>query len=199
MKACLVKAGLWSNETHEEALKSLLQECECSLAANPRPRPRVSLHNSEKGEELCVDIIYLDAVPYLHAEDKYSAFSASSRLISRLITDQIRALMEIWILPHGAPKRITVDSEYEKVEFRAFCEKIGCNLVVVATEAHHQSGTIEAGNRVLRMFYRRMKLAEKQLNQLQGWANIRHIHIHIHIREYSSNMNMTFLLNIRRI
>jgi hypothetical protein len=33
----------------------------------------------------------------------------------------------------------------------------------------------------------------------QGWANIRHVHIHIHIREYSSNMNMTFLLNIRRI
>jgi hypothetical protein len=171
MKACLVKAGLWSNETHEKALKSLLEECECSLAAKPRPRPRVSLHNTEKGEELCIDIIYFDAVPYLHAEDRYSAFSACSRLTSRLITDQIGALTEIWILPHGAPKRIAADFEYDKAEFRAFCDKIGCDLVVVATEAHHQNGTIEAGNRVLRMFYRRIRLAEKQLNQLQVVEN----------------------------
>ena len=35
--------------------------------------------------------------------------------------------------------------------------------MIVATEAHHQNGTIESGNRVLRMFFRRIRLAEKLL------------------------------------
>jgi hypothetical protein len=64
----------------------------------------------------------------------------------------------------GIPKRLTADSEYDKEEFRAFCDSIGCGLIIIATEAHHQNGTIEAGNRVLRMFFRRIRMAERHLN-----------------------------------
>jgi Reverse transcriptase (RNA-dependent DNA polymerase) len=171
MKTCLVKAGLWEEQAHSEALKAILKDCACNLARKPKPYPRVSLSSTHKGEELCIDIIYLEGVPHLHAEDKYTAFSACSKLANRLLSEQISTLSNIWITPHGAPKRITADSEYDKAEFRAFCDKIGCGLIITATEAHHQNGTIEAGNRILRMFYRRIRMAERQLTPLQAINN----------------------------
>jgi Reverse transcriptase (RNA-dependent DNA polymerase) len=171
MKACIVKAGLWEEQAHSEALKAILEDCACNLAKNPKPYPRVSLSSTHKGEELCIDIIYLEGVPHLHAEDKYTAFSACSKLANRLISEQIATLSNVWITPHGTPKRITADSEYDKAEFRAFCDGIDCDLVITATEAHHQNGTIEAGNRILRMFYRRIRMAERQLTPLQAVEN----------------------------
>jgi hypothetical protein len=126
----------------------------------PNSHPRVSIRSTQQGEEVCTDIIYLERIPYLHAEDRYTAFSECSRLQNRLILEQVRTLSNIWIPSHGVPKRITPDSEYDKAEYRAFCDSIVCELAIVATEANHQNGTIEAGNRVLRIFYGRIRIAE---------------------------------------
>ena len=93
----------------------------------------------------------------------YSGFSACSRLKSRAISDQIRTLSDMWTDVYKQPKRITADSEYDKSQFRDYYNNMDCELVIVATEAHHQNGTIESGNRVLRMVFRRIRLAEKQL------------------------------------
>jgi hypothetical protein len=60
-------------------------------------------------------------------------------------------------------KRLTADAEYDKSRFRAYWYSMDRELVIVATEAHHQDGTIEAGNRVLRMVFRHIRMAEKQL------------------------------------
>jgi hypothetical protein len=86
----------------------------------PDSHPRVSIRITQQGEEVCIDIFYLEGIPYLHAEDRYMAFSECSRLQNRLISEQVRTLSNIWIPPHGVPKRITPDSEYDKVEFSAF-------------------------------------------------------------------------------
>jgi hypothetical protein len=139
-------------------------ECGCRQAKRPQAHPRVSLSSAQKGHELCIDIIYFEGIPHLHAEDKFTALSACSRLASRKIHEQINTLSAIWMSPRGIPKRLTADSEYDKEEFRAFCDSIGCELIIIATEAHHQNGTIEAGNRVLRMFFRRIRMAEGHLN-----------------------------------
>jgi hypothetical protein len=168
MKSCLVKASLWDENTHDEALKAILKECACGLAKAPQLHPRVSLSSTKKGEELCIDVVYLEGIPHLHAEDKYTALSACSQLSSRQISDQIIVLSDIWISSHGAPKRITADSEYDKAAFRSFCASIGCQLFIIATEAHHQNGTIESGNRILRMFFRRIRISEKQMNLPQA-------------------------------
>jgi hypothetical protein len=164
MKACLIKAQLWDESVHEEALNTILQECQCNLAKKPQLHPRVSLSTVQKGEELCMDVIYLEGIPHLHMEDKYTALSSCCRLENRQISTQVDTLSRIWIQPRGSPRRITADPEYDKLEFRAYCDSIGCELVIVATEAHHQNGTIEAGNRILRMFFRRIRMAEKQMD-----------------------------------
>jgi hypothetical protein len=76
VKTCRVKAGLLEEGAHSEALKVILEDCACNLARKPKPYPRVSLSSTNKGEELCIDIIFLEGLPHLHAEDKYTAFSA---------------------------------------------------------------------------------------------------------------------------
>jgi hypothetical protein len=152
MKKSLIRAKLWDEESHAEALKTIIDECVCSLAHRPRPPPRVSLSSVEKGDEICIDIVYFEGIPHLHAEDKFSAFSACVRLKDRSIATQTQTLKALWIERYGNPKRITADSEYDKPLFYKFCSEYDIALSIVATEAHNQNGTIEAGNRVLRMF-----------------------------------------------
>jgi transposase InsO family protein len=164
MKTCLIRAKLWDEETHAEALKTVINECACSMARRPLPPPRVSLSSVEKGDEICIDIVYFEGIPHLHAEDKFSAFSACVRLKDRSMITQTAALNALWIERYGKPKKITADSEYDKPLFFEFCSKYGITLSIIATEAHNQNGTIEAGNRVLRMFFRRIRLSEPQLN-----------------------------------
>ena len=164
MKQCLIRAKLWDEESHSEALKTIIDECACSLAHKPRPPPRVSLSSVEKGDEICIDIVYFEGIPHLHAEDKFSAFSACVRLKNRSMITQTEALETLWIERYGKPKRITADPEYDKPLFYEFCSKYGITLSIIATEAHNQNGTIEAGNRVLRMFFRRIRQSEPQLN-----------------------------------
>jgi hypothetical protein len=50
-------------------------------------------------------------------------------------------------------------------------QKYDIALSIVATEAHNQNGTIEAGNRVLWMFFRQIGLSEPQLNLEQVVEN----------------------------
>jgi hypothetical protein len=80
------------------------------------------------------------------------------------MVEQIRALSAVWIEPCVNPNRITAYTDYDMNEFRAFCEKTACKLIIIAADAHHQNGTIEAGNRTLRMFVRYIQISEKQLD-----------------------------------
>ena len=113
MKQCLIRAKLWDEESHSEALKTIIDECACSLAHKPRPPPRVSLSSVEKGDDICIDIVYFEGIPHLHAEDKFSAFSACVRLKDRSMITQTDALETLWIERYGKPKRITADPEYD--------------------------------------------------------------------------------------
>jgi hypothetical protein len=139
----------------------------CSLTHRPRPPPRVSLSSVEKGGKICIDIVYFEGIPHLHAEHIFSAFSACVRLKDRSMATQTETLKALWIERYQKNKRIAADSEYDKPLFYEFCSKYRIALSIVATEAHNQNGTIEAGNRVLRMFFRRIRLSEPQLNLKQ--------------------------------
>jgi hypothetical protein len=167
MRTTLVKANLWDEGSHGTILKEIIENCPCVLARKPHPPPRVSLTNVERGDELCIDTIYFLGVPHLHAEDKYSAFSQCVKLPDRSISTQIKMLNDLWIQPYGVPKKILADTEYDKPSFKHFCNSIGSMLVIIATEAHHQNGVIESGNRILRMFFNRIRIAEKQFNMKQ--------------------------------
>jgi hypothetical protein len=145
MDTSLARAGLWKETMHSEALKRILNEFQCNMSKQPKPYPRVSLSASSGGEELCIDIIYFEGFPQLHAEDKYSGFSAGSRLKSRAISDQIRTLSTMWTDIYKKPKRLIAAAEYDKSQFRAYYDSMDCELVIVETEARHQNGTIEAG------------------------------------------------------
>jgi hypothetical protein len=52
----LIRAKLWDEETHAEALKAIINECACSMAHKPLFPPRVSLSSVENGDEICVNL-----------------------------------------------------------------------------------------------------------------------------------------------
>jgi hypothetical protein len=74
--------------------------------------PRVSLRTVDKGDEICIVVICFEAIPHLHAEDRYPAFSACFKLRERSMSTQIETLQGMWINKYGAPKRISADQEY---------------------------------------------------------------------------------------
>jgi hypothetical protein len=66
---------------------------------------------------------------------------------------------------------INADYEYDKLQFHKFCDSIGSRLSIVATDAHNQNGVIESGNRILRMVFRKFRVAEPQLSLRQVIEN----------------------------
>jgi hypothetical protein len=58
--------------------------------------------------------------------------------------DSDRALQNMWLWPYGIPKRIKADAEYDTTDFMSYCSSIDCELLIIATEVHHQNGFIDA-------------------------------------------------------
>jgi hypothetical protein len=138
VKNVLVRVKLRNEIIHGEALKEITQNCACALAQKPVTPPshaRVSLTFDSRGEELCVDVVYFEGIPHLHAEDRYSAFSECRQLQSRSMHVQIGTLRQMWLDTHGTPNRIRADPEYDNHTFRGFCQNIGSKLVIIAAEA----------------------------------------------------------------
>jgi hypothetical protein len=164
MKSLLTKAKLWNEDSHAEALTSIIKDCACQAALKPNLNPPISISATSKGEELCLDIVYFEGIPHLHLTDKFSKFSACQLLKNRSMESQVALLQELWLNRYAKPMRITADAEYDKQLFREFCARLEIKLVIIATEAHHQNGTIESGNRVLRMFVRKIKASSPHLS-----------------------------------
>jgi hypothetical protein len=59
MRNCLLRAKLWSEEEHSDALKEIIRECPCEKARKPSTPPKVSLSTVTKGQELCMYVVYL--------------------------------------------------------------------------------------------------------------------------------------------
>jgi hypothetical protein len=114
--------------------------------------------------------VFFEGIPHLHVEDRFSAYSQCCQLLDRSMNTQIRALKLLWIDKYPRPKRLTADPEYDTPAFQKFCENTKITLSIVATEAHNQNGIIEAGNRILRMFFNRIRIAEPQLSLTQAKA-----------------------------
>jgi hypothetical protein len=64
-----------------------------------------------KDQERRIDDVYFEGHPYLHAEDKFTGFSACVSLIDRSISTQVAALKWIWIAQCVNPSHITADAE----------------------------------------------------------------------------------------
>jgi hypothetical protein len=48
MRNCLLRAKLWSEEEHSDALKEIIRECPCEKARKPSTPPKVSLSRSPR-------------------------------------------------------------------------------------------------------------------------------------------------------
>jgi hypothetical protein len=171
MRNCLLRAKLWNVKEHSDALKEIIRECPCEKARKPSTPPKVSLSTITKGQELCIDVVCFEWHPYLHAEDKHSGSSACVCLNDRSISTEIADLKIIWIDNYGKPSFITADTEYDKLQFHKFCDSIGSRLSIVATDAHNQNGVNKSGNRIIRMVFRKFRVAEQQLRLQQVIEN----------------------------
>jgi hypothetical protein len=71
----LIRAKLWNENEHAEALKDIIRNCRCSLVARPGNPPRISTSSAERGEKICIDVVFFEGIPHLHVEDRFSAYS----------------------------------------------------------------------------------------------------------------------------
>jgi hypothetical protein len=120
----------------------------------------------ELGEDLCVDIIFLRGFPVLHAVERCSTFSATQVLISRKSPELVHALDVIFdefnrTARHAVRfRRMLCDQEFCKSpQVVEWTKSKGIEMRDVTTEEQSQNGSIEAANRVLRMFFERLFLA----------------------------------------
>jgi hypothetical protein len=62
----LIRAKLWNENEHAEALKDIIRNCRCSLAARPGNPPRISTSSAELREEICIEVVFFEGIPHLH-------------------------------------------------------------------------------------------------------------------------------------
>jgi hypothetical protein len=120
----------------------------------------------ELGKDHYVDIIFLRGFPALHAVYRYSTFSATRMLTSRKSPELVHALdvfMDVFnrTARHAVRfRRMLCDQEFCKSpQVVEWTKSKGIEMRGVATEGHSQNGSIEAANRVLRVFFERLFLA----------------------------------------
>jgi hypothetical protein len=119
----------------------------------------------ELGQDLCVEIIFLRGFPVLHAVYHYSTFSETRVLTSRKTPELVHALDEIVdelnrTARHAVRfRRMLGDQEFCKSpQVVEWTKSMGIEMLDIATEGHSHNGSIEAANRVVRMFFERLFL-----------------------------------------
>jgi hypothetical protein len=169
LETWLRRSGLWKAEW-SDALADVCNSCSCVEASRPKHHPATSQSQMKRpcelGEDLCVDIIFLRGFPILHAVDRYSTFSVTRVLSSRKSPELVHAL-DVIVDEFGRTarhavrfRRMLCDQEFRKSpQVVEWTKSKGIAMRDVSTEGHSQNGSIEAANRVLRMFFERLFLA----------------------------------------
>lgn len=163
IKNYLRSANLWT-ESLAPQLRSVLDNFPCVLQEPPAPRPVISSNppNLAHPGEVSVDIITLAGHFYLHVIDRLTRWSELGYLSSKRLEVQIAVFMSIFLFRHGPPLSIRGDEEYKKPLFLSFCHSIGAEFISVAANHHEGNGMIERGNRTIRMYFDRIRLAHKK-------------------------------------
>lgn len=158
MKYFLKATGMCKEELSKN-ITELLKKCPCVQAQSPLPHPIVSRTppSIENQTDLGVDLIFLDGVPCLHVVCRTTSWSETAVLKYRVLKYQAETFLRIQVYRHGKPKIVHCDNEFSKEDFRNFCENLGIKLPPISTNDYEANGSIASSNRVLRMFYRRLR------------------------------------------
>jgi len=163
VKNYLKTANLWKDDM-KPRLRSVLNNCPCVLEKPPAPRPTISARPPSLAQpgEVSIDVVTFAGHLYLHVIDRSTRWSELGHLSSKRLDTQIAVFKSLYLYRHGPPLSIRGDEEYKKPDFLTFCHSINTEFVDIAANHHEGNGVIERANRTVRMYFDRIRLADKK-------------------------------------
>lgn len=163
MSKLLKTEFLWTPDMTPR-LQSVVDECGCSLADPIRRIPKVSESPPpEIGEHLGVDIVYFRGFPHCHGIDHSSNASVVERIANRT-KEELRRGIGVILAEFARTRKhshefrtISLDAEFTKItSLTSWLKNLNLDVQPAAVEAHAHNGHVEVGNRMLRLFFRRL-------------------------------------------
>ena len=185
------------DETNEETrriLEEIRTSCNACQRYGPTPlRFKTSLPNEDDlkfGDEISMDLMFLDGKPVLHIVDTATRFSAATFLdahgeeYGQSVEGIWKAFIETWCLLYiGYPNRLRTDqgAAFTSDRWRALSNQCGIQLRLSGVKAHSSLGIGERLHDPLRRIYRKiiedhpdvnpreaLKIAVKAMNDTIG-------------------------------
>ena len=157
-------------ETNQETklvLDQIKQACDTCQRLGPTPvRFKASLPTQDSvkfGEELSMDLMFLDGKALLHIVDTATRFSAAAFLdddFNQSVEGIWLAFIQIWCTMYtGYPNRIRVDqgSSFTSDRWRQLTDLAGIQLRISGVKAHSSLGIGERLHEPLRRIYRKVR------------------------------------------
>lgn len=168
MKAFIREAHQW-DPSYSNTIDQIVNNCNCSLASNPLPRPVCSTSSTPLQSEsnISIDVVFFNKKPFLHIIDDRTKWSEVGLLRTRRLSDQIDLLKRIQFHRHGLPNVIRGDQEYNKPQFLGFCMSLDIQFAPVAANHHEGNALVERANRSIREHVNRIALAEPRQSLVQ--------------------------------
>lgn len=173
-----------------KTLSEIAHECRTCQKHSPKPhRYKVTMPpypDLKFGEELSMDLMWINSEAVLHIVDTATRFSTATFLddYGHSSSGVWNAFIDTWCTVYtGYPNKVRTDfgSNFQSIEFKNLCKKVGISLVISGTEAHNSLGIGERYHAPLRRIYMktseeyphiskhiRLKIALKAMNDTMG-------------------------------
>jgi transposase InsO family protein len=160
-----------TNQETMQLLQQIASACETCLQLGPKPiRFKVSLPNMEDivfGDELSIDLMFIDGQAVLHIVDTATRFSAATFLDShngsfgQSVKGVWLALIETrFTLYTGYPNRLRIDagSIFASLRYKELSNMAGITLRMSEVEAHNSLGIGERMHGPIRRIYNNIRM-----------------------------------------
>ena len=162
------------NGETRKILEEISSACNTCQRLGPKPlRFKGTLSSGEElifGEELSIDLMFIDSEAILHIVDTATRFSAAVflREYGQSVEGIWLAFIEVWRTMYaGYPNRLRADagSAFTWLRWKSITDFVGITLRISGVESHNSLGVGERYHARLRRFYRKVKLEFPQLSK----------------------------------
>lgn len=168
-----------------DVLKDIIKHCDPCQRVGPTPvRFRASIPEEELvfGDELSIDLVWVEGDAFLHVVDTATRFSATTFLdwkpdsvgpekdYGQSVDGVWEAFIECWCtLYTGYPNRLRTDagSIFTSPRWEALAEDCGISMSRSGIESHNSLGLGEKMHDPLKRVYRKIKLQDSELDRVE--------------------------------
>ncbi len=157
-----------------QALAMATQKCtSCKTTGRPSNAKKVSLDKLLRAfnDHVQVDFFFIQEIggdPILHARDKATGYSETTRLPSKDMDLASDAFRRMWVDSHGPPEFVSADPEFNNSTFVRALELHGTKFEPRPGRRHNKIGAVESRHNSLRLFVQRLVKDAERFKILHG-------------------------------